>query len=188
MPLIQVQKSTGNSTWSQSSASKSGKRKLLKAHNYVPKEHNKKDSGMNTLKSSSSERSSSKRSTSSSRRSRNNDSQFQKQHDNMMSRQQFRTNTSRSVSRNRGSKIPREVNGPPLSVYGTQSYDSGYSHISRKSEAIPQTIQRPESDRSGISRDENIHKVKIIVAGKTFIVFKRNLCSSFLIFLTFESN
>jgi hypothetical protein len=76
----------------------------------------------------------------------------------MMSRQQFRTNTSRSISKARSSK----ENG---SIYGTQSYDSGFSHISRKSDPIPQTILKPETQTSGSGREEHIHNVKVIIAG-----------------------
>ena len=117
---------------------------------------------MSTIKTTSSDRSASKRSVSS-HRSKNQDSQFEVQHDNLMSRQQFRTNTHRSVSRTR--VVPKEVNATG-SIYGTQSYDSGYSHISRKSEAIPipLTIQRPQGP-TGAGSNQHMQNVQIIIAG-----------------------
>lgn len=63
--------------------------------------------------------------------------------------------------------MPREVNAnnaPPLSIHGTQSYDSGYSQLSRKSDLIPHIIQRPESEQQRKGRDANIQNVKSIVA------------------------
>jgi len=84
----------------------------------------------------------------------------------MMSRQQFRTNTTRPVSRPR---VPKEVNGGPVSINGAQSYESGYSHISRRSEqvAIPTTINKPVTTvQGGRGREETIHKVRIIIAGR----------------------
>ena len=138
----------------------------------APKEHHTPLSDMNSVRSASSDKSSSKRSTSS-RRSKSRDNKFEAQHDTMMSRQQFRTNTRRSVSRNR---VPREVNAnnaPPLSIHGTQSYDSGYSQLSRKSDLIPHIIQRPESEQQRKGRDANIQNVKSIVAGMFYV---KNQC------------
>ncbi len=178
MPLIRIARSPRHSHKGSgarvSSASTPSKSRLLRQT-----QNQQQFSDMNTIRSTSSDKSSSKRSTASSRshrsrsRSKSQENHFQMQHDNMMSRQQFRTNTSRSVSRNRG-KIPREVNGPPSSIHGTQSYDSGksgYSHISRKSDAIPMTIQRPETELGAKRRDENIHNVKIIIAGENIYSF-----------------
>ena len=143
--------------WKKTTPNKNHLDRLLKPINSA--RSRKQPNTMSTIKSTSSDRSASKRSTSS-RRSRNQDSQFEIQHESLMSRQQFRTNTNRSVSR---TKIPKEVSGPG-SIYGALSYDSGYSHISLKSEAIPHTIQRPEAP-SGFDRQQHIHNIKIIIAG-----------------------
>lgn len=67
------------------------------------------------------------------------DSRFQQQHDQMMSRQQFRTNTSNS----RGSNHRHTRDGSTgkrssaNSLQGTESYESGYSQMSRRSQNAP---------------------------------------------------
>lgn len=160
MPLVKVQlKSPSDKSWSQitPTPTKNTRDRLLKPLNSATREGNI-DSEMSTFKSNGSLRSISKRSEASSgSHPKNPDSRFEIQHENMMSRQQFRTNTSRSITKTRISKD----NG---SVYGTQSYDSGFSHISRKSDPIPQTILKPEPQNSGSGREEHIHNVKIIIA------------------------
>lgn len=164
MPMARTARSPGESTWSQRSSFSTptkNRERLLKPHNSEYTGDSIRQNTMSTIKSNSSQKSSSKRSTSS-RRSRSQDNQFQIQHDNMMSRQQFRTNTSRSASR---SRIPKEVNAT-ASVHGNQSYDSGYSLISRQSEAIPQTINKPlfNQGQGGSRREEHVNNVKNIIA------------------------
>lgn len=80
-----------------------------------------------------------------------------------MSRQQFRTNTNRSIS-----KVPREVNGP-ASIIGSISYDSGVSHVSRKTLPIPQTIHK--TDTKNVGREEHIQNVKVILAGELHFMY-----------------
>ena len=98
--------------------------------------------------------------------SQNSDSQFESQHENMLSRQQFRTNTSRSSSNNSAKRI--SVSGGNLrSVHSvnsaSDSYESGYSHISRRSEqVVPRTIQ----SKSEIETNQTIYRVKVIISGK----------------------
>lgn len=116
----------------------------------------RKETDAQSMKSISS---SSKKSVSSSKYSMSQDNRFQKQHDSLMSRQQFRTNTNRSIS-----KVPsREVNGP-ASIIGSISYDSGVSHVSRKTLPIPQTIHK--TDTKNVGREEHIQNVKLILAGE----------------------
>jgi hypothetical protein len=159
MPIIKVQqlKSPSDKSWSQRSTStpnRNTRDRLLKPLNSVPREGAIMEGEMSTLKSNGSIRSASKRSESSASHLKNQDNRFEVQHENMMSRQQFRTNTNRS-------RISKE-NG---SIYGTQSYDSGFSHISRKSDPIPQTILKPEAQSNGSGREEHIRNVKVIIAG-----------------------
>lgn len=100
--------------------------------------------------------------------SQNSDSQFESQHENMLSRQQFRTNTSRSSSNNSAKRISVSVSGGNLrSVHSvnsaSDSYESGYSHISRRSEqVVPRTIQ----SKSEIDKNQTIYRVKVIISGK----------------------
>lgn len=159
MPIVKVQlKSPSDKSWSQRTPTRNTRDRLLKPLNSATREGDI-HTGMSTFKSNGSLRSVSKRSESSTSHLKNPDSRFEMQHENMMSRQQFRTNTSRSISKTR---TPKE-NG---SLYGTQSYDSGFSHISRKSDPIPQTILRPEPQNAGSGREEHIHNVKVIIAGR----------------------
>mmetsp|Transcript_26378 Transcript_26378/g.40325 ORF Transcript_26378/g.40325 Transcript_26378/m.40325 type:complete len:726 (+) Transcript_26378:421-2598(+) len=173
------------STWSQRSTSSSvhsnnqlqtpnsnissGGRQL-KPHNSLPKvrRQNRVQVMTSTVKTTASDNRSKSSSRSSQRtRSRSQDNQFQIQHENMMSRQQFRTNTSRSLSRGRhqrhpsgsgpssvSSKPKRERAGTAgsVSLYGSDSYESGNSsYVSRRSEqqhqqqhiSVPTTIAKP---------------------------------------------
>jgi len=170
MHLIATVQEKSQTAWTKKSTSSTQRKnhldRLLKPINSARAHIHPKP--MSTIKTTSSDRSSSKRSVSS-RRSKTQDGQFEVQHDNLMSRQQFRTNTNRSVSRTR--VVPKEVNATG-SIYGTQSYDSGYSHISRKNEAIPLTIHRPEAP-IGAGANQHIQNVQIIIAGMS-------KCQSFL--------
>ena len=97
------------------------------------------------------------------------DNHFEMQHEHMLSRQQFRTNTSRGNG-NSGPKTSVVVvsgGGNPRSgnsLHGTESYESGYSMLSRRSEQVvpPRTIQsKADQDKKGI-----IQNVKTIISGE----------------------
>mmetsp|Transcript_26350 Transcript_26350/g.39500 ORF Transcript_26350/g.39500 Transcript_26350/m.39500 type:complete len:775 (-) Transcript_26350:174-2498(-) len=140
------------------------------------------------------------------------DNHFELQHEHMLSRQQFRTNTSRlgnnSAKKGSGSGSNGNGNGSfsangngigngngsfsannnnntntttvmalssnngnggttkhrvVNSLHGTDSYESGYSHMSRRSDHLgggpPRTIHKTDHDRN-----ETIHNVKIIIS------------------------
>lgn len=85
------------------------------------------------------------------------DNHFETQHEQMLSRQQFRTNTSRSSNNivNSGKNV--------VVINGGDSYGSGFSHISRRSEQVvpPRTIHKNQFDKN-----ETVEKVKLIISGK----------------------
>jgi hypothetical protein len=113
-------------------------------------------------------------------RSRSSDNHFETQHEQMLSRQQFRTNTSRIPNRSsthsnsthsnsssrKASSVHVGAGGNPRAVvhvvHGADSYESGYSHMSRRSEqVVPKTIQPHNHNNT----NETVQNVKIIIAG-----------------------
>ena len=97
--------------------------------------------------------------------SRIGDSRFQQQHDQMMSRQQFRTNTSNN---SRGSSHRHTRDGSmgkrssANSVQGTESYESGYSQMSRKSEHAPSKFIEVKGENN---HQRVINGVKDVIEG-----------------------
>jgi len=104
-------------------------------------------------------------------RSRNNtDNHFELQHEHMLSRQAFRTNTSRPNGGNSGKKQSSSASTSSgnhrsvSSIHGTESYESGYSHISRRSEQVgpPRTIHRPDPVLE--DKNDTVQNVKFIIS------------------------
>ena len=100
-----------------------------------------------------------------------NDNHFELQHEHMMSRQQFRTNTSSrqlvsnsSSNSNNSSSISNGNQRALHVIHGADSYESGYSHMSRRSDQLvpPRTIHQTDNH----NRNETIQKVKIIISGE----------------------
>ena len=96
------------------------------------------------------------------------DSRFQQQHDQMMSRQQFRTNTSNSRGTNhrhtRDSSTGKRSSAN--SVQGTESYESGYSQMSRRSQNAPSKFIEVKGENN---HQRLINGVKDIIEG-TFLI------------------
>ncbi len=141
---------------------------------------------MKSIKTTGSDRSARRAKRHSSMSSRSADNHFEMQHEHMLARQQFRTNTSNrghsgihhsgpktavvvinansngSFNANGGNGNHRSVHSLP----GTDSYESGsgYSMLSRRSEqAVPPRTVQSKTDQD---RKLTIHNVKTIISGK----------------------
>jgi len=100
-------------------------------------------------------------------RSHNSDHQFETQHEYMLSRQQYRTNTSKSSKKLPKKTIITSSTGSIRSLNSIHggSFESGYSsHMSRRSEhVIPSGTSQGKEEHD---RNETIERVKMIITGE----------------------